>query len=106
MKKSFDVDLNSYLKDNGIEEVSSDNKEKLKQLYNIVRTRRVDMDCLDFKYSTDKSCMAAEDYVSTIQNLQINITEGYYYICNVKDIIKEEKRFAAKVKKLFGIKEK
>lgn len=108
MDETFEKKLEQFLKENGVEEISDNNKERLKMLYKVVRTRRVDMDCLDYNYSTDKNIMDSRDYVSKIQHLQINITEGNYYIANIKGIIKEEKRqkFAAKVKKIFGIKEK
>ena len=108
MEENFEEKLEKYLKKNGIEDTNKSKKEILKLLVSIVEGRKVDLDCLDLKFQSNKSCMTTEEYVERIHNLQINVTEGNYYLANVRGIIKEERRqaFFGKVKKLFGINKK
>ena len=106
-KLEFNKNLDEYLKKNGVKEIPTTNKEKLRLLRTIVYNSKVSIDLADLKQSSNRSKGISDpSYVDTIQNLEINVYNGCYYISNVRGIVREERKLSriAKVKSLFGVK--
>ena len=105
--KRFEKDLEVYLKNNGVEKIPTDNKQRLAILKAIVEKSKVDEDIADIINTKNRS-KGIEDpeFLSKVQNLEVNIYNGTYHIANVKYLIKKEKKALrkAKIKKIFGIK--
>ncbi len=107
MEKEFEENLEKYLKENGVKEVPSTNKEKLEILKKIVFNSKVDIDIADLKNSNNREKGITDNtYVDKIQNLEVNVYNGLYYISNVRGIVREERKLErkAKIKKFFGLK--
>ena len=107
IEKEFEENLTNYLKNNGIEEIPSTNKEKLQLLKNIVFNSRVNIDCADLKHSKDVAAgIKDEGFLENIQNLEVNVHNGLYYIANIRGIVKEERKLErkTKIKKILGMK--
>ena len=106
MQKEFEEKLVNYLKKNGVEEIPSDNKQLLALLDNIAYNKRVDIDFLEIEHNKVKSTETEKDrdnYVKSVQNLEIDVHNAEYYMANIRGIIKQEKRLKRKkfIKKLF-----
>ena len=90
--RNFDKELESYLIKNGVEDINLSRKETFKKLKKIVETSKVDLDCTELRYTKNPGLMTAEEYVKEIHNIQINITEGNYFIGGMIDLVKIEKQ--------------
>ena len=110
MNKKFEeleINLNEYLKNNGVLEIPTDNKEKLKLLKRIYFNSKVEIDVNDLKHSKDvKNGVNDPTYIDRIQNLEVNAYNSLYYISCVSGIVREEKRMKriAKIKSFLKIK--
>lgn len=107
MDKEFEEELENYLKENGVKIIPGSNKEKLEILKAIVYNSRYDMDIAELKNNADKDKGITDDsYLDKVQNLELNLYNGLYYIINVKGIVKEEKKLKRriKIKRFFGLK--
>ena len=104
---SFEEDLDTYLKNNGIEEIPTDNKKKLIILRAIVEKSKIDRDVADIINEKNKSKGIADpEFLPTVQNLEVNICNGIYHIGKVKYLIKKNKKAIRKekIKKFLRIK--
>ncbi len=107
MEKEFEEKLVEYLKKNGINDIPTTNKEILKTLKNIVYNERVNIDCADLRHNSNvKSGIDDIGYIDNVQNLEINVQNGLYYIANVGAVVREERKLEriAKFKKILKIK--
>ena len=98
IEKEFEENLVNYLKNNGVTEIPSSNKEKLTLLKKIVFNSRVNIDYTDLKHSKDVADGISDpEYINNIHNLEVNVYNGLYYSSNVNGILREEKRTRNKV---------
>lgn len=104
----FNKKLENYLKNNGVNDIPTNNKEKLKLLKAIVFNGKVDIDVADLKQAKNRANGVKDKdntYFDTIQNLELNVSDGLYYIANIKGIVKEERKLKrrTKIKSFFKI---
>lgn len=107
MQKEFEEDLEKYLRDNGVRIIPGSNKEKLELLKKIVFNSKIDIDIIDLKNNNNReNGIIDNSYLDEVQNLEVNVYNGLYYISNVRGIVREEKKLErkAKIKKFFGLK--
>ena len=107
MQKEFEEDLEKYLRDNGVRIIRGSNKEKLELLKKIVFNSKIDIDIIDLKNNNNReNGIIDNSYLDEVQNLEVNVYNGLYYISNVRGIVREEKKLErkAKIKKFFGLK--
>lgn len=107
MEKEFEERLEKYLSDNGAKIIPSSNKEKLEILKKIVFNGKIDIDIADLRNANNKeNGIIDTNYIDKIQNLEVNVSDGLYYICIIRGIIREEKRLErnTKIKRFFKLK--
>ena len=98
--------LDEFLKKNGVRELPSSNKEKLKILRQITYNEKVNVDCLELAYQKNKGTDKAiplDEYLDLTHRLEINSHIASYLAANLKMVVKEEQRLErlAKIKTLF-----
>lgn len=104
--------LENFLKEYDIDEKSLTDKEKIKVLKNIILHHKVDKDLTDLKYSKmpveEKTKETRNEFVNSIDNLDIRIMNATGYILLIKSIQKEERKLKRKQAfcKVLGIKSK
>lgn len=106
-QKEFEAKVENYLKNNGVKEMPTNNKDKLELLKKIVFSTKVSVDCIDLEHAKKLAeGIKDEGYLENVQNLELNISNGLYYISNVRGILKEERKLErkAKIKRIFKIK--
>ena len=107
MEQEFEKNLENYLKNKGVKEIPSSNKEKLKLLKNIYYNSKVEIDIADLRHTKEvEQGIHDSNYISTIQNLELDSYNSLFYISCVSNLVREEKRMAraAKIKSFFKIK--
>lgn len=107
MEKEFKTSLNEYLAVNGVDMAFTSNKEILKELKKIVFDSRVCVDLEDLKHSKElEKGINNANYIDTVNNLEINVQAGLYFISTVNGIVREERKLRIKsgIKKVLRIK--
>ena len=77
-------------------------------LKKIVFNSKIDIDIIDLKNNNNReNGIIDNSYLDEVQNLEVNVYNGLYYISNVRGIVREEKKLErkAKIKKFFGLKQ-
>lgn len=104
--------LDEFLKEYDIDAESLTDKEKIKVLRNIILHHKVDKDLVDLRYSKvskeAKTVETRNEFISSIDNLDIRIMNATGYIILIKSIQKEERKLKRKQAfcKVLGIKSK
>ena len=88
----FDKELETYLNKNGVEDTNISKKEIYKKLKKIIDSSKVDLDCVELRYTKNPGSMTVDEYLKQIHNIQINITEGHYFLYGMVDLVEIEKR--------------
>ena len=105
MEQEFEQKLKEYLQKNGVTEIPSDNKKTMQLLKNIIYHSDVDADVAELSYSKleNKTEEDTINYLKKVENLTINYHNGLYYLVNIKEIDKAERRIkrVQKIKSLF-----
>ena len=104
--------LDEFLKEYDIDAKSLTDKEKIKVLRNIILPHTVDKDLVALKYSkVPKAATTLEtrnDFISSINNLDIKMMNATGYILSIRSIQKEKRKLKRKQAfyKVLGISKK
>ena len=92
--------LDEFLKEYEIDAKSLTDKEKIKVLRNIILHHTVDKDLVELKYSkVPKEANTLEtrnEFISSINNLDIKMMNATGYILSIKSIQKEKRKLKRK----------
>lgn len=92
--------LDEFLKEYEIDAESLTDKEKVKVLRNIILHHKVDKDLVDLRYSKvpkeSKTLETRNEFISSIDNLDIRIMNATGYILSIRSIQKEKRKLKRK----------
>lgn len=104
--------LDEFLKEYDIDAKSLTDKEKIKVLKNIILHHTVDKDLVELKYSKvpkeAKTLETRNEFISSINNLDIKMMNATGYILSIRSIQKEKRKLKRKqvIYKVLGISKK
>ena len=92
--------LDEFLKEYEIDAESLTDKEKVKVLRNIILHHTVDKDLVELKYSKvpkeAKTLETRNEFISSINNLDIKMMNATGYILSIRSIQKEKRKLKRK----------
>lgn len=100
MKEKRTQTLDEFLKEYDIDAENLTDKEKIKVLRNIILHHKVDKDLVDLRYSKvpkeAKTRETRNEFINSIDNLDIRIMNATGYILSIKSIQKEQRKLKRK----------